>query len=455
MTTVSRTNRPASFNTLNIVAIILAAGISLTSSFDIFLVIQAGGNFRFCQLLVFPLLLLACWRVLNRGLIPTLGLTSGFVWFCFQLLFVPATDFWPKSLGYCLWLLLNLCTLFSFVQLFGRDGPLLDVLLRCYAWSFGIVAVFGILQFALPTIGIPPPLVQQWWVPDIFPRANGFSYEPSYFATYLLIGLVLANGLRRARCTLFSRWELVSLGILCGAGILVSSSRMGILFLLAELAIPLVMPWLLFLQQAIGLRFDPGTLRSLGKSALGLAALVTVSVGSVLALQRNPVVLLMLLNGTGISDTAAHSVLQREGAMEDTLAVFLDQPLIGTSLGGVSAAIAERHGETISSFEDSKWFEGMNISLEVLAASGLIGAIPFVCFVVLTIRRPWRVAAEHPTIYSPVLQAMVRALIFTWLILQFNQNVLRPYVWVHLSMLASVYSVARRAPRSLLPTSTG
>src|SRR6476469_5644366 len=112
-----RANFPLS-GPLRLIAIAAATFIKLTSSFDIFLVAQIGPNIRFCQIIAPVLILLA---------------------------FVPITGFWPKSLGYFFWLLLNIAIVYSFVYLFGDDGPALVWIVRCYAWSVAVIAVCGII----------------------------------------------------------------------------------------------------------------------------------------------------------------------------------------------------------------------------------------------------------------------------------------------------------------------
>jgi len=42
------------------------------------------------------------------------------------------------------------------------------------------------------------------------------------------------------------------------------------------------------------------------------------------------------------------------------------------------------------------------------------------------------------------LRALVLALVFEWAILQFNQNILRLYLWVHIAVLATVFSAVQR-----------
>jgi len=426
-------------------AIFIACLIIFTSSFDIFLVIEAGGNYRLCQVVVPILLLLAVLRARRAGEMPTLGATPLGFWLLFQVLFIPVAGFWPKSLGYCLWLVLNFALLFSFVQLFSDHLPSLRTILRWYAVSFAVIALFGIIQLALPLLGFGGPLVTQWWIQDSLARANGFSYEPSYFATYLVIGFVFVGALRHAESPLMPRTLLSVIYWVVAAGIFASSSRMGIIFFFVDIFLYNLRPWSILLKDAVRLRVRLATLKALAPSIAYLCLAVAIAQGTASVLEANPDIALRFLNGTGLSDTAAHSVVQRADSLGDTLTVFFQHPLLGQSLGGVSAAIADLHGERVTSFEATKAFEGMNVFAEALAASGIIGIIPFILFLRETIRRPALLAPTVDPFYATLLRALVRALVFAWALLQFNQNMLRPYLWVHIAILAAVYNAARRS----------
>jgi hypothetical protein len=425
----------------------MAVLILITSSFDIALIIQAGGNYRFCQLIAAAMLVLAALRLLRGSMVPVLGLTPLLIWFVFQLLFVPSSDFWPKSVGYCLWLFLDIGMVISFTQLFQTA----KAILRWYLYSFTVIAAFGIVQFLLPLLGLGEPLIEQWWIPGRLARVNGFSYEPSYFATYLLTGFVLAGSLRRCRSPLLSRRVLLTIYLLTALGIILSSSRMGITLLILDVLLSQIRPWLAVANDLRKFCITPSRLRALVPSLLILAMLTGVFAGITAFAKNNPAVALMFLNGTGISDTAAHSVIQREDALKDTLEVAWRHPWVGRSLGGVSSAIAEIEGERINSFEASKQFEGMNVFAEVLAASGVIGTIPFACFLITTIYKPLKLAQRVDPLHAAILRGLVRSLIFTWAILQFNQNLLRPYLWTHIAILAATYAAARRFANTPLP----
>ncbi len=428
---------------LNRVATVTAVLILLTSSFDIFLVVQAGGNYRFCQIITPVLVLLALIKAARGKRIPVLGAIPLVIWCAFQISFIPTTSFWPKSLGYCLWLLLNLGMVFSCVQLFSDNPRSLITILRWYLYSFAFVASFGIAQFLLAMLGFGGFFVKQWLIPNEWARVNAFSYEPSYFASYLLIGFVFTGSLRRNRSSLLSSRALLTIYCLTAIGIVLSSSRMGIFFLFADVFLSQFRLFLSFFADLLRLRIALFKVRALIPTFLSIAFICTTAAAASIAIQKNPALALMLLNGTGISDTAAHSVIQRENSLEETFAVFLEHPLMGRSLGGVSSAIADLRGDSVQSFEDSKDSEGMSVFAEALAASGLIGIIPFVCFLVVTFQRPWQVARAAPPFYAVLLRALLRSLFFAWVILQFNQNMLRPYLWTHIAILASVYAAAR------------
>jgi hypothetical protein len=435
--------RPTLSGPLNRFALVLAGLIVLTSSFDIFLVFELGGTFRFGQLLAPLLATIALIRAVSGGYTSTLGALPAFTWLLVQLVFFPVTDFWPKSLGYCFWLLLDLSLLFSFVQLFSDNREALITLLRWYLYSFGVIATFGIVQFLLPLAGLPAPLVVEWFLPGSIARVNGFSYEPSYYASYLLIGFVLVAALRRSQIHPLSPKAMNAIYWLTATAIVLSSSRMGIAFLLLDVISYPVRKWILALKNPKKIIFGPIRL----KAALPVAIFLCVTGTGIFAAQRmigqHPEIVPILAAGTGAYGTAAHSVVMRQDSFTDTLTVFAQNPLIGRSIGGVSSAIAELHGYAVTSFRDSKPFEGMSVFAEALAGSGIFGIVPFVMFLILTIYKPLKLAGSTPLFYSAWLRALVRALIFEWAILQFNQNILRPYLWIHIAILATVYAAAR------------
>ena len=142
--------------------------------------------------------------------------------------------------------------------------------------------------------------------------------------------------------------------------------------------------------------------------------------------------------------TASHSVDEREDHLQDTLQAIADHPWMGSSLGGVTESIAGYMGKRPQNFEETKLFEGQSVFAEVVAASGVPGSIPFFCFLAIYLAAPVRLARTATPLQAAWLRALVVALVFEWAILQFNQNILRLYLWVHIAVLATVYAAVRR-----------
>lgn len=128
--------------------------------------------------------------------------------------------------AYAAWLTLFVIYIFGMVQLYATV-PIGYIYLLCKAYllSFVCLAVFGIAQFALGVLGINV-LVTQWWLPHL-PRVNAISYEPSYYATYLIIGWGMALSWLRSGSALFHNSTLTLSFLLISAAIVISR-RMGI-----------------------------------------------------------------------------------------------------------------------------------------------------------------------------------------------------------------------------------
>jgi hypothetical protein len=427
------------------ILIFAAAVLFFTSSFDIFLNIDLGPNVRLAQLV--SLALVAAAMITHRlglNLEMPLGAPLLLAWCGIQLAFVPVADFWQKSLAYCIWLALNIALCFAMVNLFAGNSSRLQTLLKLYLGSFVFVASFGIIQFALPIMGGPALLVEQWWLLGRVPRVNGFSFEPSYYATYLIMGLVCLGSLRRSGVQEFRTrgWTLSYLLMI--VAMILCSSRIGIAFVLLELSIqPLRFLAKIVRRPSLVLKFHVSAKRLLIAAVCVWFAYAAVD-EVIDWFGDDPETFRVMLRGTGLLGTPSHSVEEREDHFEDTLKTIADHPWIGSSLGGVTESIASYVGFKPQNFEETKRFEGQSTFAEVVAASGIPGSIPFFCFVALYLLVPLRLARTASTYQAAWLRALVLSLAFEWAILQFNQNILRLYLWVHIAVLATVVASVRR-----------
>jgi O-antigen ligase len=171
---------------------------------------------------------------------------------------------------------------------------------------------------------------------------------------------------------------------------------------------------------------------------LSAVVLIGVTFGAVDYFTKlvNPVT---LLSGTGLGGTAAHSYNDRNSSATETYSAFLDHPFIGRSLGGVPIYKAARHGIDIHSMSEVRNNWGFPVILDVLVASGIFGIIPFLLFVYANTFGALRTATRYwPCERAKWLRALARAMIFECLLLMVDQNLLRVYVWFHVSMVALV-----------------
>jgi hypothetical protein len=173
------------------VNVLLIGLVFMTSSFDIFLNFKVGGfSLRFCYLAIILGLALnapALHRMALRK--PAfLGAAPLAIWTLFLILFVPNTPYLPRNIGYMGWHLIHIGFILILVQGIGRRETF-EALYKAYILSFFGVAVFGLIQFFVGLTGFDL-LVTQWWMKGRLPRINGFSYEPSYFGSYLIIGWI-------------------------------------------------------------------------------------------------------------------------------------------------------------------------------------------------------------------------------------------------------------------------
>jgi hypothetical protein len=423
----------------------LAACIFFTCSFDIFLNVNIGPNIRIAQLFMLVLLMAAIFKS-KFGLTMTnpLGGLWLIAWLAVQVAFIPVSDYWQNGLAYCLWLALDISLSYALVNLFTCNHDRLHKMLKLYLGSYVFVSCFGIIQFALPVFGGPALLVQQWWIYGRVPRASGFSYEPSYYASYLIMGIVCLGSLRRSGSTEY-RTRLWTFGYLVMLlAMILSSSRMGVAFLLLYLGIAGIQRLWTTIKTPRRILLAPIFTSKVLVTAV-LLPFIWLSVGGAVRWSHdNANIIDLLAAGTGLFGTASHSVDDRENAFHNTLQVIVEHPLIGRSLGGINESIAEDQGARVRNFEESKEYEGHTVFAEAIAASGIPGSIPFFCFVLITIVAPLRLAKHTSPYYTGWLRALVLALLFEWGILELNQNILRQYLWVHIAILATVFAVARK-----------
>jgi O-antigen ligase len=408
-------------------------------SSDIFLTIEiSGATVRFSYILFFVLFIL--WIIyifitkkydvpLDRTYLP-LSL------FCFISCLSSLNSAFPiKSLIYTLWTVFYALTI-VFIIWFSRNNRLnnLNWMLKVYFYSYLAISVFGFYQILLPfIIGEKTPLVMQWWQRYSLARINVFSYEPSYFATYMLMGLFVwfILWIRRSDFINYKGLTLIAIGII----IFLSSSRIGWIGIILMAVYGLIE---LIGYYSVKKQFTK-------QNAKFFVSFILISVFAVtflLIIINNPERFDFLFKGTGLFDTADYSYSMRNERAVETFEVFLDRPiniLFGVGPGGVGAYMINNPGKfgiAVEGFEKIWSTEPSNITAELLASVGIIGLIIFVWFIAIIFKRLWNLYRNNNLIkkYRVICLALFWGLVMELAILQFNQNYLRPYLWLHIGI---------------------
>ena len=378
----------------------------ITTSWDHVANIDIVFNFRFTQFIMLPVFMFYTLHLLFGGRTDKiLGGAALFTWVLFQAVFMFRSPEFSNTFGYFLWLIFSVMTIAAVTHYTDRLFTY-EWLIKAYLNSFVLIAYLGLFQFVLARgFGIS-------FLNNQSPRISGFCYEPSYFATYMITGLVtFSYMIIKKDESVFKLPELKRKFWTIALVMLLSTARTGWLNMALWFFIT---PW--FDEKSKG--FLSG--RKLIMIILGLL----VCIGAFMALMILRSYGLNFLGGTGIDGEASHS--ERTQYWIPVWNAFLDSPFLGYSLGGVDPILAQRAGRAYITGNNGS---GCNVWLETLIASGLIGMIPFVLYFT-------RIFERNKYYLNGALKW---GLIFIMIALCLNQNILRPYFWWHIAIISACY----------------
>jgi len=424
----------------------------LTASFDLFLVVDIGGTLRIAQVLMLFVMLAALARILQDGrILWPRGASALSLWVIMQFGFLAFCGNLSLGIQFFVLMLSMALSVMAVVQIWG-DDPSIAWIMRAYMISYIVVAAYGVLQFFSPLLfHVTMPLTMQWYVHGRVPRVNGFNYEPSYYATYMIIGWIMMVDLRMTGAKIASSRRMRNATIVVSVAMFVCASKTGWIVMLIEL-LSRVMPKIIAsLRRSVrGVRYGRLALEIPSSRTLAWA---TALVGGFTVVILAAVLLLpdwtILIAGTGLAGTPAHSYNDRSNRLIDTWEAFKTSPFVGRSLGGVPVQIGLMKGIEVTDMATVRVWWGYPVLLDVLAASGLTGFIPFLLFLWSTTFGALRVARVHiDDERGKWLHALSRAMIFEWLVLMGDPNLLRIYLWFHMAMVMTVRYNLEYAPAS-------
>lgn len=421
-------NRFFCFETSNFIDLIAYISI-ITSSFDIFLDAEVLGFTvrltQLCSIFLFAVFMMQFMKS-GRTVVPV-NFGYLFIYVLLNTIFIINSIYIKNSVGYELWLLLNVLQLFIFVNLYN-DRVRLIKLLKVYFYSFVLLSVIGIIQHIALVTGIGKIILLN----SRYDRIHGFSYEPSFYSTYLLPGwCAMLYYIEKGNYFLFPRKKLIKYFIIITLALAFSFSRMALIAAMLYLLFRYVVPF-------FNTKANSGRLIIKKRNAkihiILFVILLMVILYIALLYNYNYARLQKMVFGLGILGTAGHSSTTRIGSLGDTLEIFFKSPILGCSLGDIDGRIAASNG--IAYYGQTGL--SMSIIAEQFAATGIFGGVCFVIYLIKSSLLYRKIEANE--CYMEMLKGICFGLIFQVFLLNMNQNVLRSYFWVNLSIISVIYS---------------
>lgn len=408
--------------------------IFLTSSFDtVFNLKISGFTVRICTLLMllFSSFIFLFWlNEKKKKSIQLIGFWSFLIWMCILIASTPNSLLISRGIGYTAWLIIFFFFILA-VGIYIRSYAHYEKILIWYLRSFTVIGIMAFIQLIAVLLGFNQ-VISYYFMSGI-PRIHGFSYEPSYFSTYLMIPWTFHFFLYFTKNQYLKQktWNLFSL-LLLTMIILLSFSRMGILLMGL---IVIVRLFLIFMVSVFRQKIKSHHFYFFSFALGSFLLLVFIAIA-------NLETFISLFEGLPFFSRYAHSASIRMDSFFQTWQVFINSPWYGHSLGGIAPAIAKLNGHNQITQEIVKQNEGLCVFLEILAASGIIGFIFFMLFLkkILFSAKALKkivnskLSAELSSKIN-IHQLLIFGLIAQLLLLCLNQNILRNYLWVHLALL--------------------
>jgi O-antigen ligase len=130
--------------------------------------------------------------------------------------------------------------------------------------------------------------------------------------------------------------------------------------------------------------------------------------------------------------------------------IFLEYPLFGIGVGGVGPYLYKKNSlydNALITLTDVETYDPTNVLPEVLASLGLMGFIG-VIILACVFYRAFKKVITNSTISSSeknISTALFISLIMLLIVLQINQGLFRPYIWIHAGIVYGYLNSRRLA----------
>lgn len=300
--------------------------------------------------------------------------------------------------------------------------------LNLYCLSFVVVGAYALEQAIASVVGVVDPFAHQM-IREHLVRPNAFAFEPSYYALYMAIFVMMANFhfIGAFKNPTLSLKQIVLINALLLISTATTAAFAYFVFFFVALA-------------AARNQLLPGFKKRLLRFAF-TCGLISMLLFLICPLLVKEFFLKFFFSGF----MAHHSFFERWVGIENAWKIFLDHPWVGVGLGGVPPYLLDawlsnngHYTYLVAHMLNSqdvpnalKLFEPTNVCTEVLASLGLVGLCAFSMLIVALMKMGKKAIPLNPPLAINLLVSTVVMLI----VLQFNQGLLRTYVWTHFALV--------------------
>ena len=313
---------------------------------------------------------------------------------------------------------------FNLIQRFSQK-----TILKLYTLSFICVGLYATLQVVLSLFNIYDSWA--WQRVRTLARGQAWTYEPSYYALYITAYVMYENAkVIFSISKKSSLWKIIGINLL-----LFVSTSTGIIFSYPTFfLLCFVMTWIKRKEMFAAMAWRRNLYFTLAFA--GCLLVGSLSFWSFFKSTFYKFFYYGFMSHSSFTDRWTSLVL--------CFKVFLKHPILGVGLGGVGPYLYQQetpYPVSADTLHEMQMYDPMNILTEMLASLGVVGLLAFMVI-------GWR----FYRVFYPILQhpnfsqeekshaiALFISLVMLIFVLQFNQGIFRPYVWIHAGIVYGIF----------------
>jgi hypothetical protein len=312
-------------------------------------------------------------------------------------------------------------------------------ILKIYSLAFSCLGLYAVSQLVLSWFGIYDPLATQRIGTIV--RGQGWTYEPSYYALYITAYVMFRNAqtIFEPKSDFSFKRTLKLLRINC---FLLASTSTGVIF--SYPAFFLVSLWICSLQSVHGLA-------SYARQRILKFSAICCALGGILSWLFWKHFVLSFFKFFYFGFMAHGSFVARWEGIVSCFKLFVEYPVLGVGVGGVGPHLFVKNSfydTNPVTLQEVESFDPTNVFTEILASLGIVGLVGFIALFFAFYRsfKKMVVNSHISQQEKMVAIALFISLIVMLFVLQFNQGLFRPYIWIHAGI---IYGYLKRLNSSI------